>query len=450
MDTRRSRFLARWAVLLVLLAWASAAAAAPGGKRRRPPPIVSLGKVVAREVRNRLTAVGTVAPYRTSIVSSEIEGIVKTFPLQEGDPVEAGKTVIATLSRTDLEHDIRVMAAELAKARQDHLRLKRGSRKEVIAALRAKMRERKARRQRDALELKRAEDLYNRKVLDKASYDLAVANYEGSKSLADEAKSNLREAEIGPRVEEISKAAAEVNRVRALIARVRDKLSKAVIRSPFTGFLTEKWAEVGQWVPKGGRVGEVVELSRVLVRAPISERRIAHVRVGDAAQVILDALPGRTFTGRVRKIIPKADPKSRTFPVEIELENTPDFAIKAGMFARITTKYGPAVRALLVPKDAILQRARGAAVFVFDKGKVREVGFKRGRSVDSFVEIPPGTLAAGTKVVVQGNEKLRSGMKVRLRGSGRRGGKPGAGRKPGVGSKPSAGADGKPRGGRRG
>lgn len=432
--------------LAALLSFAAAdAIAAPGGRRgKRPPPLVSVKRALKRGVRSQLTVVGTVDPYRKSSVSSEIEGRVKSVPLREGDPVVAGKTVIAALERSDLEIGLRIEKAELAKARQDYLRLKRGSRPEEIQVYRSRLEERKAELDRDELGLKRAEDLFRKKILNKSSYDQAVAKFQVSKSKYNEEQNNLRISEIGPRSEEVAKASAEVARMRAKVAAIQDKLRKAVIRSPLTGFLTEKSVEVGQWVAKGGRVGEVVETRKVLVRAPVSERQISYVLVGDSARVKLDAIPGRVFTGLVARIIPKADTKSRTFPVEVELDNTKDYALKAGMFARIILEYGASVQAVLIPKDALLIRPRGASVFVFEKGKVREVSFAPGRKVDSFVEVPGGLIKPGMLVVVQGNEKLRNGMAVRLKGKGRRpGGKRGRGGKPGAagpaGAKPAAG-----------
>ena len=65
--------------------------------RKRPPPLVSVSKVIKREVRNRLNSIGTANPYRKSIVSSQIEGRVRTFPVFQGTYVEAGKSIIATL-----------------------------------------------------------------------------------------------------------------------------------------------------------------------------------------------------------------------------------------------------------------------------------------------------------------------------------------------------------------
>ncbi len=423
-----------------------------GRPRKRPPPMVSVAMVVERQVRNRLTAVGSVAPYRRSVVSSELEGRVQSAPLQVGDFVRANKTILATVQRSGLQIDLRILRAELEKARQDLLRLERGKRPEEIAALQAKVREREAQMRNNELELNRARDLYEKKILDKASLDRAEAAYEASWQLYEEASRNLEIARLGPREEEKARAKAEVDRVRARIARLRDDLAKTKIRSPLTGFVTQEWVEVGQWLTKGGRVAEVIELDRVLVQAPIAERRISLVRVGDEARVVIDALGGRTFKGRVRGVIPQADPKSRTFPVEVEIKNTKSYDLKAGMFARLSLEYGKAARMVLVPKDALILRARGPSVFVFEKGRVREVSFAQGRSVDSFVEAAGGALKAGTQVVVKGNENLRAGMPVRLKGQGGRpawgrggaprGGGPRRGGKPAANSAPKRKAGG--------
>ncbi len=412
---------------------ASHAAAGPAGpkRRRRPPPIVSLKKVIRRSIRSQLSVFGTVEPYRTSVVSSEIEGRVQTAPLREGDPVQAGKTVLAALKRTDLKIELRIERAELAKAEQDYLRLKRGSRPEEIETYRARLRMKQAELDRDKVELERAKNLFQKKVLNRSTYDQAVAKYEISKSRYMEEKNNLRISEIGPRAEEIAKAGSEVDRMKARVASIRDQLGKTVIRSPLTGFLTEKTIEVGQWVAKGGKIGEVIETRKIIVRAPVSEKQISFVKVGDTARVQLDAVPGRTFIGLIARIIPKADTKSRTFPVEVELQNTPENTIKAGMFARVSMEYGDPVEAVLIPKDALLIRPRGGAVFVFEKGRVREVTFRPGRTVDSLVEVPGDRLKPGMLVVVEGNEKLRNGMRVRLPGQrGRPGGKKGKGGRP--------------------
>lgn len=383
---------------------------------QRPVPLVTLGDIVQQEIRSQLTAVGTVAPNRTSVVSSETEGRVREAPVREGDFVTAGNSVLVSLRRSDLEFDLRILQSELEKVRQEHLRLQRAQFAEA-GGLRARMEDWTDRVKRAEAEVQRVRDLVEKRLADRSMLDRAAVDLESTRKQAVESSQLLKTAETGFRQEEIAKAKADVERVGAQIERIRDELSKTVIRSPLTGFVTEKAVEVGQWVQKGGRVAEVIEIGRVIVRVPISENHVEKIRAGDSVRIVLDALGGKSFTGKIRAVIPKADPKSRTFPVEAELANTPDHAIKAGMFARLTMEYGDAVRALLVPKDAIQLRARRTSVFVFEGGKVREVDFTAGRSVDSFVEVTGGGLRPGMRLVVQGNEGLMDGMEVRPRPS---------------------------------
>ena len=334
------------------------------GRGKRPSPLVSVAKVVKRKVGNRLNSIGTANPYRKSIVSSQIEGRVRTFPVFQGTYVQAGKSVIATLEKNSLEIDLRVKKAELEKAKQDLLSNKR--------------------------DLKRGKDLLKRLIIDRVNFDRIHTKYQ--------------------------KSIFEINRVRALIELISDRLAKTTIRSPLTGFVTHKWSEIGEWVQKGGKLVEVVELSKIIVRSPISEKQIHTIQKGDKVRVSFDALNGRIFYGKVRSIIPFADLKSRTFPVEFILKNTKDFDIKAGMFSRVTIEYGSKKDAILIPKDSAIIKRRGMSVFVLgDNQKVKELLFNPIRSVDSFIEVPKGILVPGNKVVIQGNENLRNGMLVRIR-----------------------------------
>lgn len=401
---------------LLFLGLAASAHAGPAGPpgMQRPAPLVTLGEITQREVRSQLTAVGTVAPNRMSVVSSEIEGRAKEVPVREGDYVIAGKSVLARLQRSDLEFDRKILQAELEKTRQEHLRLQRSQFAEA-GGLRARVEDWNSRVKRAEAEVRRIRERVEKRLEDRSALDRAIASLESTKREALESAQFLRTAETGFRQEEIAKAKADMERVQAQIARVDDDLSKAVIRSPLTGFVTEKALEVGQWVQKGGRVAEVAEMGQMVVRVPISESHIEKVRAGDSVRIIFDALGNQDFTGKIRAVIPKADPKSRTFPVEAELPNTPDHSIKAGMFARLTMEYGASARAILVPKDAVQLRARRTTVFVFEGGKVREVEFTAGRTVDSFIEVAGGDLRPGMKVVIQGNEGLTDGMTVQPR-----------------------------------
>ena len=208
---------------------------------------------------------------------------------------------------------------------------------------------------------------------------------------------SLRVAEAGSRQEDVAVAEAEVQRLQARAQRLREDIQKTTIRAPVSGVVTQRYTEVGQWLERGGKVVDLVDLRQVLVRVPIHEKDIGSLQVGNEATIVLDALPDRTFSGRVKHIIPQADPASRTFPVKIEVTNTPEHAIKAGMFARVRLRAGTCQAAVLVPKDAVVRQAAGQAVFVVQEEKARLVPIKTGRAQDGLVEVLESPLKAGDR-----------------------------------------------------
>ena len=106
----------------------------------------------------------------------------------------------------------------------------------------------------------------------------------------------------------------------------------------------------------------------------------------------------------MKHIIPQADPASRTFPVKIEVANTADSALKAGMSARVRLRSGATQSTVLIPKDAVVRRADSQVVFVVQEEKALMVTIKTGRAYDGLIEVLDGGLKPGDTVVVTGNE----------------------------------------------
>ncbi|MFQ5894586.1 MAG: efflux RND transporter periplasmic adaptor subunit [Nitrospinota bacterium] len=405
------------AAVALILATLLSGARAEGQTQPYRAPLVVVQPAVSRLLRGEVTAVGTVEPALQTTVSAEVAGLVRQAGVEEGDRVVRGKTALAQLGGSALRIELAEARAALRRATEEWKRLKAGSRPEEVAALRAQLEEKRALMERDRNELRRAENLFNKAILDRSSYDRAKSNYLASKSQYERAKQQLRLAEAGERAETIAAARAEVERARARVARIRDDLRKTTIRAPVTGFVARKHVEVGQWVERGGRVADLIAIDRVHARIGVAERHIRFLRVGDPARVLLDALPGQVFRGRVSAIIPQADTASRNFPVKVELTNTPDFQIKSGMFARVAIQYGEARRAVLIPKDALLSRERGHAVFVVVGTQASLRPVQVGREVEGLIQVLDGKVDPGDMVVVEGNETLYDGVRVRLKGT---------------------------------
>ncbi|MGE3539155.1 MAG: efflux RND transporter periplasmic adaptor subunit [Candidatus Tectimicrobiota bacterium] len=382
-----------------------------------PAATVLVKPVLQQQTATELEVVGTVEPYLTTTLSAEISGLTSRFEVREGDAVQQGKTLIAQLKATELELLHAEAEADLTRAREALKKLKVGLRKEEIDEKRAEVVERKTWMEKNAKDLERMQAMQKRDIASMSQFDLAESTYLASKAQYERAQQTLRVAELGSRQEDIAGAEAEVQRLQARVQRLRDDVQKTSLRSPVSGVVTQRYAEVGQWLERGAKVADVIVLHPVLVRVPVHEKDIVRLRLGDEATVVLDALPERPFSGRVKHIVPQADLASRTFPVKIEVANTPDTILKAGMFARVTLRSSTLQPTLLVPKDAIVRRAGGQVVFVVHDGKARLVPIKTGRAFESAIEVLEGKLQAGDSVVVTGNESLQDQAPVMAKAS---------------------------------
>ncbi len=386
-----------------------------------PPVGVILGVVTTEKVHATITGVASVEPWLRTVLSAEIAGLVEKYPLREGDRVTAGETVVCELKRTTLLIDLSEAEALLARAEAE-------AETAVRNAL-ATMEELRAQMVRAEGELSRSRELIEDQVINKAEYDRAEADAIAARYQFERARQNHELAKQGndPAARALK---AEMRRAKARLDRVRDQIEKARIVSPVTGRVVRRLTEVGGWVTPGGPVIEILTLDPVLVRVGVNEKSVAGLAVGDAVDVRVDAHPGRLFTGQIRHIVPEADPRSRAFPVLVEVAN-PDGALLAGMFARVEIRSGEGVESLTVPKDAIVLGPMGAMVFTMKapegKGMPTAVAIPvvlGGTTRDRVAVTGPG-IAEGLPIITTGNEKLMAGMSVIPQGAAEH---PGGGR----------------------
>ncbi|MBI4482929.1 MAG: efflux RND transporter periplasmic adaptor subunit [Acidobacteria bacterium] len=213
---------------------------------------------------------------------------------------------------------------------------------------------------------------------------------------------------------------SELELRKAELAVAETNLKFTTISAPFAGYVTARYCEVGEWLDTGSKVVDLVDLDTVLVQAPVAEQDLAKVRLGQAARVTADSLPGQSFVGRVKHVIPHGDPQSHTFPIKVELEN-PRHQLKSGMSVRLEIRTSSRTAAA-VPTDSLVNDAGSSYVFVIRDGVARKVKVETGETSEGFVAVR-GAVARGDLVVVAGNEDLRDGVPVRATST------PGRGRK---------------------
>lgn len=340
---------------LVLLGAPPAAAQPPG--MGGPAPV---GFTEARDhaLRPTVRLSGSVEARRSSLVASEVAGLVTELLAREGDLIPKGRPLVR-LRRQDLELRLEVQQASLREA--------------------------EARLDLAARNLRRARELFADQVISRQDLDNAVS--------------------------EQTAWAGRVESLQAEIARVEDNLVQSQITAPFTGFVVEEHTQVGEWIGIGDPVAVLVDLEELEVVVELPERHFRSLGRGTPARISFEALPGLTVTGQVDAVIPQADRETRTFPVKVRFSNR-GHRVGVGMLAQVELPVAEASQVLMVPKDAVIRRGSREVVFrIASDGSVEEVEVQPGIAGGAWIGVR-GDLAPGDRVVTRGNERLRPGQQV--------------------------------------
>ncbi|QSA96989.1 efflux RND transporter periplasmic adaptor subunit [Methylococcus sp. EFPC2] len=174
-----------------------------------------------------------------------------------------------------------------------------------------------------------------------------------------------------------------------------------VVRSPASGVVMEKSVVAGRRASAGEVLFKIADLSLVWVVAEVYEQDIGRIAPGQKVKVRLDAVPGRSFEGRVAFVYPSLEPSTRTAKVRVELPN-PKGQLKPMMYAQLELDT-QAHQALAVPRSAVLEGGRRTLVLV-DRGEGRfePRPVRLGIRGDDVVEVLEG-LNAQERVVVGAN-----------------------------------------------
>ncbi len=239
----------------------------------------------------------------------------------------------------------------------------------------------------------------------------AEANLEVA-SRARERAERLRDEEIIT-VAEYERDVAADAAARATRDQLRTRIGYATVRAPIAGVVLSKTVEMGNIVGAQTELFTIGDVSSLVVRLPISELDVTALDEGDVVALTLDALPGRSLPGRIRRIFPAGDPTTRLVPVEVVLTGAAAREARPGFLARVTFELDPRTGVLMVPAGALVDDAGGSAAFLIRQGRAARRPVERGGIYQGRVEITRG-LAAGDTVAVAGATTLRDGAQVRI------------------------------------
>jgi RND family efflux transporter MFP subunit len=214
----------------------------------------------------------------------------------------------------------------------------------------------------------------------------------------------------GPRTEDIQAARAQLAQAEALLASTLIQMRDATVTAPFAGTIVRRAVEPGESVSPLAPSFVLAQLDDVYIELLVPERHRAALRAGQRADVRVDALPGRQFTGKVAEISPAASAVSRSFVVKVRVAN-PDRVLQPGMFARATIVTGTRSGVLQIPERAVLATAGGPVIFIVQGGRAVRRAVTLGDRQGGLLEIRSG-VSAGESVVVGGQEGLTDNQAV--------------------------------------
>jgi cobalt-zinc-cadmium efflux system membrane fusion protein len=180
-----------------------------------------------------------------------------------------------------------------------------------------------------------------------------------------------------------------------------------VLTAPLAGVVVRRDVAVGQTIDPGPTLFEVVDASLMWAEIEVAEHDLAAIKPTQTASIEVDALPGRTFTGKVDYIAPEIDPRTRTAHVRVALANE-DASLRANMFGKARIAIGADRSSVMVPRTAV-QRAKDVQlVFVkIGDGQYEARRVKLGLNGATTVEITKG-VAEGEEVVTTGSFLLKT------------------------------------------
>ncbi|MGH8014689.1 MAG: efflux RND transporter periplasmic adaptor subunit [Candidatus Zixiibacteriota bacterium] len=323
-----------------------------------PPTLVVTAPVEKIKFHDQITLVGRTEAYYQSQIASKVAGQVESIVALEGNIVRKGDPLI----QIDSSRVALFLAAKRAETG------KAGAEAKLAVSI-----------------CKRAEDLWNRKLISEIQIDSA----------------------------RVLSAAAEERHHQLLAEQNRLELDLAdcTIRAPFGGYTGKQLISVGEWVDIGDAVFEMTNLNRIKINVDLPEKHFGHLALGTEAIVFASVDEGNPLKGTVTGFAPNATEATHTFPVIITIDNS-EGRLGAGMLVRATLSLKETFSSLAVSKDAIVRQGNQAMVYTISDGKAAPIPVTTTSMNGELIAVTGPGLAEGMPVVVRGNERIFRGAPV--------------------------------------
>lgn len=334
----------------------------PVGQAQKEAPAASALAVTVAEASMRgkvpkITLTGSIEGETSATVSAKIAGRIEQVLVQDGQRVTAGQPLV-TLESVELANAVRMAQDAVTRAQANY---------DNVQA-----------------DYQRYLTLYQQNAI--------------SRQMLDSVETRLKVAQ------------ADLSSAYANLSSARQQYGYATVTAPVDGIVANKTATIGQVVAAGMQLLTVEDINNVYAVVNIEQKDMGAVRVGQTAEITVDAYPDRTFTGKVAVINPAAGTSSRMFRTKIAIDNA-EGLLKPGMFVKVQLITGEEASVLTVPQAALFQKQGLYYVYVVDGDKAVRRQVEIGAPLGDYIEIKSG-LTAGQLVAITNVNKLKDGDAV--------------------------------------
>jgi HlyD family secretion protein len=351
---------------------------------------VQTGKVIQEDLASVVTASGEINPRTYINIGAEYQGQITDLLVKEGDHVHKGQ-LLAKIDSTQSQADVVAQQAAVNSAEADAAAAEEGYKagQDNVSTLEATLNKTKADLDRYDADFKRGEQLYKGGLIPKSDYEQRLALIEGQKAAIAEDQSRIVQAksqlaQLNAQYQSMQKKIAQAQ---AGLNRTDDILKKHETVAPIAGLVTYLPVRVGETVVPGvqnsaaSTIMTIADMSIVTAEVKIDETDIVNIKLGQPAEITVDAIPNKTFTGHVIEIGNTAilrstglaastsstsSQEAKDFKVVVAMDNPPD-EIRPGLSSatKITTATRKNVTA--IPIQALTSRTKGDLIPDKDK-----------------------------------------------------------------------------------
>jgi len=380
--------------------------------------------VESKSLPIKIKSSGSIVPIETVNLSPKQAGKLEQLLVEQGARVTKGQ-VIARMDNTNLVPQLYQAQASAAAGEANLIKLRNGNRPEDIAAAQARVESARGRleaaRSRLALNAMRTsryqglqtEGAISRDRLDEVLTDdrITQADLLTAQANLAEATRQFEESRNGSRFEDIAQAEAQLAQAIAGIRLIEVQIEDTIIRAPFAGIITQKYANAGAFVTptttasasNSSTSTSIVAIANGLeIIAKVPEVDISQIKIGQEVEIIADAFPSEVFKGKVRLIAPEAiiEQNVTSFQVRVTLETGKE-KLQSGMNTDLRFIGQKIDNAVVVPTVAIVtQEGKTGLLIADEKGKSKFQPVTIGTTVENQTQILSG-VKVGDRIFVK-------------------------------------------------